>query len=119
MGRLTGKNVIITGASSGIGQAIAIRFAEEGANVAINYRKGPDQARAVEMQVHEVCLAQGRGPDCRDLIIQADVSDEHQVRQMFAHVIDQFGRVDVLVNNAGIQKPCPSHEIELRDFDQV
>ena len=119
MGRLEGKNVIITGASSGIGQAIAIRFAEEGANVAINYRSGPDQARAVEMQVHEACLTNGRDRACQDLIIQADVSDENQVREMFAHVVEKFGRVDVLVNNAGIQKPCASHEIEIRDFDNV
>ena len=117
--RLDGKNVLITGASSGIGQAIAIKFAEEGANVAINYRSGPEQAEAVEMQVHEACLASGRGADCHDLIIQADVSDERQVREMFAHVVERFGRVDVLVNNAGIQKPCASHEIEVKDFDSV
>lgn len=111
--------MLITGASTGIGQAIAVKFAEEGAHVAINYRSGPEQARAVEMQVRDACLANGRGADCRDLIIQADVRDEGQVREMFAHVIGRFGSVDVLVNNAGIQKPCASHEVELSDFDSV
>ena len=116
--RLHGKNVLITGASTGIGQAIAIRFAEEGANVAVNYRSGPEQAQAVEMQVNEACLASGR-EDCHDLIIQADVSDEGQVQAMFAEVVNRFSSIDVLVNNAGIQKACASHEIELKDFDNI
>ena len=47
-----------------------------------------------------------------ELIVQADVSNEEQVKQMFATTIEEFGRLDILVNNAGIQKPCPSHEIE-------
>ena len=116
--RLEGKNVLITGASSGIGQAIAIRFAEEGANVAINYRSGPDQAEATQVRVHEACLA-ARNHGCRDLIIAADISKEDQVQEMFAAVVKEFGHIDVLVNNAGIQKPSPSHEIEILDFDRV
>src|SRR5437763_15815747 len=55
----------------------------------------------------------------RELIVQADVSNEDQVRQMFATTIEKFGRLDILVNNAGIQKPCASHEIETSDFDRV
>jgi glucose 1-dehydrogenase len=116
--RLEGKNVLITGASSGIGQAIAIRFAQEGANVAINYRSGPDQAEATQVQVHEACLT-AKKSGCQDLIVQADVSKEEQVAQMFARVIEAFGSIDVLINNAGIQKPAPSHEIEVKDFDAV
>src|SRR5690242_10891839 len=118
MERLKGKNVLITGASSGIGQAIAIRFAGEGANVAINYRSGPDQAEATQVRVHEACLA-ARNHGCRDLIIAADISKEDQVKEMFAAVVREFGHIDVLVNNAGIQKPSPSHEIEVLDFDRV
>ncbi len=116
--RLEGKNVLITGASTGIGQAIAIRFAQEGANVAINYRGGPEDAVATEVQVHQACNGV-RQNGCKELTIQADISKEDQVQDMFAKVIESFGAIDVLVNNAGIQKPAPSHEIELKDFDSV
>jgi glucose 1-dehydrogenase len=116
--RLEGKNILITGASSGIGQAIAVRFAQEGANVAINYRSGPDQAEIVRVQVSEACMA-ARHTNCTDLIIQADISKEDQVKEMFAKVVEKFGTVDVLVNNAGIQKPSPSHEVDVKDFDAV
>lgn len=116
--KLEGKNILITGASTGIGQAIAIRCAMEGANVAINYRSGPEEAEAVEVKVHEACLAV-RSAGCRDLIIQADVSREDQVQDMFRQVIASFGSIDVLVNNAGIQKAAPSHEIDMADFDRV
>src|SRR5215475_11816268 len=114
--RLQGKNALITGASTGIGQAIAIRFALEGANVAINYRSGPNQAEATEVQVHEACLASGKNGSCKDMIVQADISKEHQVKEMFEKVVANLGSVDILVNNAGIQKPAPSHEITTEDF---
>jgi glucose 1-dehydrogenase len=114
MPRLAGKNVLVTGASSGIGQAIAIRFAEEGANVAINYRSGRDQALVTQARVREVRPNAGR-----DMVVEADVSKEDQIQAMFKQVIDGFGRIDVLINNAGIQKPCPSHEIEAADLDRV
>ncbi|MDX2178047.1 MAG: SDR family oxidoreductase [Bryobacteraceae bacterium] len=116
--KLEGKNVVVTGASTGIGQAIAVRFAREGANVAVNYRSGPGEAEATRVQVNEACLA-ARGGGCRDLIVQADISKEDQVREMFAAVVREFGSIDILVNNAGIQKAAPSHEIELKDFDAV
>jgi len=115
MERLQGKNVLITGASSGIGQAIAVRFAAEGANIAINYRSGAEQAEATRAMA-KAARSNGSG---RELVVQADVSNEDQVKQMFATTIEQFGQLDVLVNNAGIQKPCPSHEIESSDFDRV
>ena len=115
MHRLQGKNILITGASSGIGQAIAVRFAAEGANVAINYRSGAEQAEAT-LRLAEAAHTNGGG---RHMIVQADVSNEEQVQRMFADVLANFGRLDVLVNNAGIQKPAPSHEIEAADFDRV
>jgi len=114
-GQLTGKNVLITGASSGIGQAIAIRFAKEGANVAINYRSGDEQAEATQAMARLV----GPSPAAKHLIVQADVSNEDQVKAMFGKTLEALGRLDVLVNNAGIQKPCPSHEIETADFDRI
>jgi glucose 1-dehydrogenase len=115
MARLEGKNMLVTGASSGIGQAIAIRFAQEGANVAINYRSGAEQAE-VTRQMARKARTNGGG---REFVVQADVSSEDQVRTMFAKTIDEFGSLDVLVNNAGIQKPSPSHEIETADFDRI
>ncbi len=104
---------MVTGASSGIGQAIAIRFAEEGASVAINYRSGAEQAEETRAQ------AQKANPGGKYLTIQADVSQEDQVQGMFAKTLAALGSLDVLVNNAGIQKPCPSHEITAADFDRI
>ena len=115
MPRLEGKNVLITGASSGIGQAIAIRFAQEGANVAITYHSGADQAEVTRQQAR---LARGTAAG-KEIVLQADVAKEDDVKAMIAKVIEEFGCLDVLVNNAGIQKPCPSHEIEAADFDRV
>jgi glucose 1-dehydrogenase len=111
--KLQGKNVLVTGASSGIGQAIAIRFAEEGANVAINYRSGADQAEFTK------CAALKANPKGNHITVQADVSKEAEVETMFSSVLRTFGSLDVLVNNAGIQKPMSSHEINVDDFDRV
>ena len=80
MERFKGKNVLITGASSGIGQAIAVRFARDGANVAINYRSGAEQAEATQV-LAKAARSNGGG---REIIVQADVSNEEQVKQMFA-----------------------------------
>ena len=118
MPKLEGKNALITGASTGIGQAVAIRFGQEGANVAINYRSHEEEAQETEVLVHQACMAV-RKSGCKDLIVKADVSNEEQVQEMFAKVIAEFGHIDILINNAGIQKPCPSHEMEMADFDRV
>jgi glucose 1-dehydrogenase len=115
MERLKGKNVLITGASSGIGQAIAIRFAREGANIAINYRSGAEEAAATQVMASSA----REDPSGREIIVQADVSKEDEVKEMFAKTLEAFGRLDVMINNAGIQKAAPSHEIETADFDRV
>lgn len=120
--RLAGKNVIVTGASSGIGQAIAIRFAAEGASVAINYRSGAEHAQATAVLAQEaraIACPDGTGDCAKDMIVQADVSKEDEVKSMFAQVVAKMGRVDVLVNNAGIQKPMASDQVEMADFDRV
>jgi glucose 1-dehydrogenase len=117
MSRLKGKNVLITGASSGIGQAIAVRFAREGANVAINYRSGAEQAEATRKMSSEArCPCNSEG---REITVQADVSDEAQVKAMFDHVLGEFASLDVLINNAGIQKPAASQDLQTGDFDRV
>src|SRR5213079_574766 len=97
MSKLQGKNILITGASSGIGQAIAIRFAAEGANVAINYRSSAEQADATRAMA-QAARTEGGG---RDLNVQADVSSEDEVKRMVATTVAEFGRLDVMVNNAG------------------
>jgi glucose 1-dehydrogenase len=115
---LRGKNVLVTGGTSGIGQAIAVRFAEYGANVAINYLRSPDEARDTEEQVH-ACTARVRQMGVRDVVVGGDVSDEDDVVRMVGEAIDGLGGVDVVVNNAGIQISRPSDELSSADFDRV
>lgn len=115
---LQGKNVLVTGASTGIGRAIALRFAQEGANVAINYYNSADEAAETLESVQKTC---GSIRDCGvgDLVVQADVSKEEDVAKMFQTVIEAWDRLDILVNNAGIQKEAPSHELEANSFDKI
>jgi glucose 1-dehydrogenase len=115
---LKDKNVLVTGGSSGIGQAIAVRFAEYGANVAINYLRQPDEARETEEQVH-ACINKVQQEGVQDVLVQGDVSKEDDVVQMVGAAIDGLGGVDVLVNNAGIQISRPSDELSSEDFDKV
>ena len=92
--KLQGKVAVVTGGGTGIGRAIALAFAEEGADVAVNYSKSKSEAE----EVAETIKAKGR----KAVAIQADVSDAEQVDAMAEHVINEFGKVDILVNNAGI-----------------
>jgi glucose 1-dehydrogenase len=115
---LKGKNVLVTGGTSGIGQAIAVRFAEFGANVAINYLRTPEEAEDTEEKVH-ACVASVRQRGVRDVLVQGDVSKEPDVVAMFEDAVDKLGAIDVLVNNAGIQISRPSHELSAADFDKV
>jgi glucose 1-dehydrogenase len=115
---IAGKNVLVTGGSSGIGQAIAVRFAEHGANVAINYLTQPEEAHDTEEQVH-ACVRRVRQEGVRDVLVQGDVSSEDDVVRMVGDAIDGLGGIDVLINNAGIQISRPSEELSSRDFDRV
>ena len=115
---LRGKNVLVTGGTSGIGQAIAVRFAEHGANVAINYRSMPEEAAETEQQVH-ACAARVKQQGVRDVLVAADVSREDEVARMVRETVEQLGSIDVLVNNAGIQISRPSQELSSADFDEV
>jgi glucose 1-dehydrogenase len=115
---IKGKNVLVTGASSGIGQAIAVRFAQEGANVAINYRKSPEDARDTEEMIEKAC-GEIQGCGVEYTLVQADVSKEEDVVKMVATVVEKFGSLDILINNAGIQIEGAAHEIKIEEFDRV
>jgi glucose 1-dehydrogenase len=115
---LKGKNVLVTGGTSGIGQAIAVRFAEYGANVAINYLRQPGEAAETEEQVH-ACTRRVRQEGVRDVLVQGDVSQEDDVVRMVDHAVRELGGIDVLVNNAGIQISRPTEELSSADFDKV
>jgi glucose 1-dehydrogenase len=119
---IEGKNVLVTGGGSGIGQAIAIRMAAEGANVAINYVGAPTGAEMTEEAIGhavQMCMKEIEHQGQRTMLVAADVSDEEQVDTMFATVIGELGGVDVLINNAGIQIPAASHELTLADLVKV
>ena len=115
---LKGRNVLVTGGSSGIGQAIAVRFAQFGANVAINYLRQPGEAADTEERVH-ACTAQVAQMGVRDVLVRGDVSKEDDVVAMVDAAADGLGGLDFLVNNAGIQISRPSSELSSADFDKV
>ena len=113
-----GKNVLVTGGSSGIGQAIAVRFASYGANVAINYLRDPQEAAGTEEQVH-ACVRKVQQHGVRDVLVRGDVSKEDDAVRLVGEAAAELGGLDVLVNNAGIQISRPSHELPSADFDKV
>jgi glucose 1-dehydrogenase len=115
---LQGKNVLVTGGSSGIGQAIAVRFAQYGANVAINYLRAPEEAHDTEEQVH-ACIHKVRQEGVQDVLVGGDVSREDDVIRMVGEAVEGLGGIDILVNNAGIQISRPSEELSSADFDRV
>jgi glucose 1-dehydrogenase len=108
---LKGQKAIVTGASSGIGKAIAIALGHAGADVVVNYVSGEDAAQAV---VEEVQRCGGKG-----YAFKADVSQEDQVRGMFEQMVSRLGSVDIVVNNAGLQKDAPFHEMTLDQWNKV
>ncbi|MBC8098769.1 MAG: glucose 1-dehydrogenase [Armatimonadetes bacterium] len=115
---IAGKRVLVTGGSSGIGQAIAIKFAEYGADVAINYSRNRDEAEKTEAAI-QWCRDQMQQRQVKDLLIQADVSKKEDVDRMFDTIFSEWGTVDYLINNAGIQIAADSHEMTLEQFTRV
>src|SRR5207247_4459673 len=89
---LKGKNILVTGGSSGIGQAIAVRFAEYGANVAINYLKQPEEAHDTEEQVH-ACVHKVRQEGVQDVLVGGDVSDEVDVVRMVGEAAEALAGI--------------------------
>lgn len=114
---LAGKTALVTGASSGIGQAIAMRLAQEGCNVVINYRRKLEEGEQTEKLALQ--QAQEAGHTVQTLLVQGDVSSEDDILRMVNAAIAKFGSLDILINNAGIQFEAPSHEITADRFDQV
>ena len=115
---LKGKRVLVTGASSGIGQAIAVRFAQEGVNVAINYYSDREDALETKSSIDNACQCI---EECgvKSLVVQADVSKDDDVDRMFETTVGQLGGIDILINNAGMQIPGPSHEIAIDKIDRM
>lgn len=108
---LPGQRAIVTGASSGIGKAIALALGEAGADVAVNYSSA--EAPALEV----VAMLQGMGR--RAFAFKADVADEVQVAAMFQRAREVFGSVDILINNAGLQKDARLHEMTVAQWQRV
>lgn len=109
--RLAGKTAIVTGSSRGIGRGIATRFAQEGANVVINY---VGAVGAAEEALADVVAAGARGA-----LLQADVSSAPEVVALVEAAVKEFGTVDVLVNNAGVETHAPFWEVTEADYDHV
>ncbi|MCU5746712.1 3-oxoacyl-[acyl-carrier-protein] reductase [Staphylococcus sp. SQ8-PEA] len=105
------KNVLVTGASRGIGRSIALQFAEEGYNVAVNYAGNKDKAEAV---VEEI---KAKGVD--SFAIQTNVANPDEVKAMIKEVVSQFGSIDVLVNNAGITRDNLLMRMKEHEWDDV
>ncbi len=109
--RLENKVAIITGAGTGIGRAIAIRFAQEGAAVVIDYVGTPDNAAQV---VRQIVAAGGKA-----LAVEADVSQPDKVQSLIDQAVQKFGRLDILVNNAGVETKIPFLEIPLEVWSRT
>ncbi len=113
---LKGKVALVTGSSQGIGQAIAVRLAEAGADIVINYRSHPEGAEATLAQVK----AAGRQCHMVDgFTIQADTGMVADVQRMVADAVAHFGKLDILVNNAGIEKSADFWNVTESDYDAV
>lgn len=108
--KLANKVALVTGASRGIGRAIALAFAREGADVIVNYCRA-------ETEAHDV-VAQITAMNRRAMAVQADVALEDDVNRLVATAIDAFGPVDILVNNAGWVKATPFLEMSLEEWDR-
>jgi glucose 1-dehydrogenase len=115
---LQGKNVLVTGATSGIGQAIAAYFAQQGANIALNYRNDPEKLEDTKELIAQMC-SQVKGCGGKEVAVEADMSEEADIIRMCNEVIAKLGSLDILINNAGIQTAAPSHELATADFDRV
>lgn len=108
---LEGQKALITGGGSGIGRAIAVALGKAGADVVVNYVRGENQANEAAAEI-EKCGS-------RAYAHRADVSNEEQVRQMFQKMFAELGTIDILINNAGLQKDAPFDEMTIEQWNTV
>ncbi len=108
---LTGQKAVVTGGSSGIGRATAIAMGESGADVVVNYLHREEEAREVVEKIEQY--------GSKAIAVQCDVSREKDVKRLFERTIEEFGRVDILFGNAGIQADHPIEEMTLEDWKKV
>src|ERR1051325_139785 len=108
--KLEGKNALVTGSDQGIGQAIALRLAEEGADVVINYRRNRDGAEETRKRIEDM----GR----HSAAIQSDVGDVDNSRKLVEEAVTALGSIEILVNNAGIEKHAPFLNISREDYQR-
>lgn len=108
---LTGKTALVTGASRGIGKAIALELARLGADVAVNFAGSEQKAKEVADEIQSM----GR----RSFIVQCDISDSDAVTAMVKETVEQFGRLDILVNNAGITRDNLLMRMKEQEWDDV
>ncbi|MBX3427161.1 MAG: 3-oxoacyl-ACP reductase FabG [Pirellulales bacterium] len=111
MGRLDGKTALVTGASRGIGRAIALDLAREGARIALNYNSNEAKAKEAADEIAAI------GGEC--VLIQANVGVPAEARAMVAKAIEQLGRLDILVNNAGITRDRSLKKLTDEEWDEV
>jgi glucose 1-dehydrogenase len=109
--RLQQRNVLVTGSDQGIGKAIALRLAREGANVVVSHRRSPEQAEEVRAEI----AGMGR----QTAVVQADVSRVSETRQLLADSIQALGSIDVLVNNAGVEIRADFWDVTEDDYRKV
>jgi len=110
-GRLSGKVAVISGSGSGIGQAIAIRFASEGASVVINYRRGPEGANETK--------AKAEAAGGKAILVKGDITQIPDTQNLIDQAWEQFGRCDILVNNAGVEIGADFWDVTEADYDAV
>jgi len=111
MSKLTGKVAVITGASKGIGAAIAKHFAAEGASVVVNYSTSKEGADKV---VNEITKKGGKA-----IAVQANVAKKAEIEKLFSQAKKSFGKVDILVNNAGVYEFSPIEQVTEEHFDKM
>ncbi|MCB1021760.1 MAG: SDR family oxidoreductase [Bryobacterales bacterium] len=113
--RFQSKSALVTGSATGIGRAVAVRFAREGASVALNYYDTPPE------ETLQLCRQAQAESGAKGTLfpVQCDVSKEDQIVRMVAESIEALGGIDVLINNAGILKADPSEDLQAADFDKV
>jgi 3-oxoacyl-[acyl-carrier protein] reductase len=111
MGKLEGKVAIVTGSSRGIGRAIALAFAQEGAKVVVNYLTSEAEAEEVVREI------EASGSEA--IAIRADVSESDEAKALIKRALERFGRIDILVNNAGIYLPYSLQSEDETNWDRM